>query len=48
MVVHWGGYPVDLDWLKEIQDNAERKHGFRPVVIEDCAHAFGSTYKGRR
>ena len=48
MVVHWGGYPVDLDWLKEIQDNAERKHGIRPVVIEDCAHAFGSTYKGAK
>ena len=48
MVVHWGGYPVDLDRLKEIQDNAEEKYGFRPVVIEDCAHAFGSTYKGSK
>ena len=45
MVVHWGGYPVDLDKLRSIQNDAEKKYGFRPVVIEDCAHAFGSTYK---
>lgn len=48
MVVHWGGYPVDLDRLKEIQEKAYRLYGFKPVVIEDCAHAFGSTYKGSK
>ena len=47
MIVHWGGYPIDLDKLKEIQDYAEDKYGFRPAVIEDCAHAFGSKYKGK-
>jgi dTDP-4-amino-4,6-dideoxygalactose transaminase len=46
MVVHWGGYPVDLDGLKEVQDYAESKFGFRPRIIEDCAHAFGATYNG--
>lgn len=46
MVVHWGGYPVDLDELKQIQDDAKKKFGFRPAIIEDCAHAFGSTYNG--
>ncbi len=47
MVVHWGGYPCNLDELKSIQDECEDLHGFRPPVIEDCAHAFGATYKGK-
>jgi dTDP-4-amino-4,6-dideoxygalactose transaminase len=45
-VVHWGGYPNDLDRLKEIQQRAQEKFGFSPPIIEDCAHAFGSRYKG--
>ena len=44
--VHWGGYPVDLDIVKEIQQESLDMYGFKPAVIEDCAHAFGSTYKG--
>jgi dTDP-4-amino-4,6-dideoxygalactose transaminase len=44
--VHWGGYPVDLDRVKEILDRAEARIGFRPQVIEDCAHAYGTRYKG--
>ncbi len=46
-IVHWGGYPNDLDRIAAIQDRAEEKFGFRPLVIEDCAHAFGSAYKGQ-
>lgn len=46
MVVHWGGYPVDLDRLKAIQEKCYKLYGFRPPVIEDCAHAWESTYKG--
>ena len=42
VVVHWGGYPVDLERLKEIQINFEKKYGFKFVIIEDCAHAFGA------
>ncbi len=45
--VHWGGYPVDLTKISEICERAEANVGFRPKVIEDCAHAFGSTYKGQ-
>lgn len=48
VVVHWAGYPVDLDRLRAIQDDAEDRFGHRPPVIEDCAHAWGATYKGRR
>lgn len=47
MVVHWGGYPVDLDELKSIQQECQKLYGFTPMVIEDCAHAFGAKYKGQ-
>jgi dTDP-4-amino-4,6-dideoxygalactose transaminase len=46
MVVHWGGYPVDLSELKEIQSECYRLYGYTPPIIEDCAHAFGASYKG--
>jgi len=46
-LVHWGGYPMDLDKLKEIQDKAERIYGYKPVIIEDCAHALGSKFNGK-
>jgi len=38
-VVHWGGYPCDM---KEIYDIGS-EHDIK--IIEDGAHAFGSTYK---
>lgn len=47
MVVHWGGYPVDLDRLKVIQQQAKEIHGFAPAIIEDSAHSFGSKYKNK-
>jgi dTDP-4-amino-4,6-dideoxygalactose transaminase len=47
MLVHWGGYPNDLDRIKQIQDKCFEMHGFRPAVIEDGAHSFGSKYKGK-
>lgn len=46
-IVHWGGYPVDLDKIRKIQAKAYQTYGFRPLVIQDCAHAIGSTYKGK-
>ena len=46
-LVHWGGYPVNLDRVKEIQHKCLKLYGFKPAVIEDCAHAFGSKYKNK-
>lgn len=40
--VHLGGNPVEMDKLMEIAE----KHGL--AVVEDCAHAHGSRYKGKR
>ncbi|ONI89770.1 aminotransferase DegT [Saccharothrix sp. ALI-22-I] len=45
VVVHWTGYPVDLNRLRDILDQAEARFGFRPIVIEDCAQAWGATYR---
>jgi perosamine synthetase len=42
LCTHLGGYPCDLDALREISDN----HGVQ--LLEDCTHALGSSYKGRR
>lgn len=46
LAVHWGGYPNDIDRIKSIIENCYKKYGFRPKLIEDCAHSFGSEYKG--
>jgi len=48
MVVHWGGYPCDLSRLKLICKKSKSLYGYEPPVIEDCAHAFGATYGGKR
>jgi dTDP-4-amino-4,6-dideoxygalactose transaminase len=47
IVVHWGGYPNDLDRIKDIQEKSLKLYGFKPAVIEDGAHSFGSKYKGK-
>lgn len=44
VVVHWAGNPVDLDSLLELQEYALERFGFRPTIIQDCAHAMGATY----
>jgi len=41
LVVHLYGHPCDMDQIMEIAE----ERGIR--VIEDCAEAFGSRYKGR-
>ena len=41
-VVHFAGYPCDMDAVMSIS----KRHGL--PVIEDCAHAPGAEYKGRK
>ena len=41
VIVHFGGYPADLDRICRIA----RKH--RLPLIEDCAHAHGTQWRGR-
>ncbi len=47
-VVHWGGYPLDLDELSNIQKEAYEKFGNLIPIIEDCAHSMGSEYKNKK
>ena len=47
-LVHWGGMPVDLDELDKICEEHKTKYGFKPMVVEDCAHAFGAEYNGKK
>jgi dTDP-4-amino-4,6-dideoxygalactose transaminase len=42
LTVHYGGYPSDMDRLIEI---AERHNLF---IVEDCAHAHGTEWRGRK
>jgi perosamine synthetase len=42
MPVHYRGFPCDMDALHGLA----QEHGLR--VIEDAAHAFGSSYKGKK
>lgn len=44
MFVHWGGTPVPLKALDFILEKKEVELGYRPFVIEDCAHSFGSDF----
>jgi dTDP-4-amino-4,6-dideoxygalactose transaminase len=45
MVVHWGGYPVDLYRLRKVVQEAAMMYGHQIPVVEDCAHAFGARYR---
>ena len=42
MPVHYAGSPCDMDALLELGE----RHRLR--IVDDAAHAFGSTYKGRK
>lgn len=46
LVVHWAGYPADLDRIRAAADEAESRYGVRPAIIEDCAQAWQATYRG--
>jgi len=40
--VHYGGYPFDLDAMRKLC----KKH--KLLLVEDCAHAQGTEWKGRK
>jgi len=42
MIVHYAGYACDIDAIVDIC----KRHNLK--LIEDCAHANGGTYKGRK
>ncbi len=48
LLIHWGGNPIDLLEIENIKEYTRRTFGFEIPVIEDCAHAFGSEYQGKK
>jgi dTDP-4-amino-4,6-dideoxygalactose transaminase len=47
MIVHWGGYPVDLQKLHWLSSWFRVKRGHSLKIIQDCAHAMGTQYWDR-
>lgn len=48
LFVHWGGYPINLHEIEDIKTEYKNLYGKELYVIEDCAHAFGATYKYKK
>jgi dTDP-4-amino-4,6-dideoxygalactose transaminase len=46
-LVHWAGTPVNLNEIDKIKEEHFNKYGYRPMIIEDCAHAFGAKFNGK-
>ena len=47
VATHLFGFPLDVDRLRAIVDDAERRYGHRIWIVQDCAHAFGARLHGR-
>ena len=48
VAVDWGGVPCDYDELRRVAKTSARDGWRSPIpIIEDAAHAFLATYKGR-
>lgn len=47
VATHLFGYPLDIDRVESIVAEAESRYGHKIWLIQDCAHSFGATWKGR-
>jgi perosamine synthetase len=47
VATHLFGYPLDLERVEEIIAAAEVRYGSKIWLIQDCAHSFGASWKGR-
>ncbi|MCR4316461.1 MAG: DegT/DnrJ/EryC1/StrS family aminotransferase [Planctomycetes bacterium] len=47
IATHIFGYPMDLDRLESIVAEAEDRIGHKIWLIQDCAHSFEASWKGR-
>jgi dTDP-4-amino-4,6-dideoxygalactose transaminase len=47
VATHLFGYPLDLDRVEAIVAEAEAIYGHKIWLIQDCAHSFGASWKGR-
>ena len=44
---HLFGYPMDVDEVNNIVSHAEKNFGHKIWVIQDCAHSFATSHKGK-
>ncbi len=47
IATHLFGYPLDVERLKRIVAAAETRYGQKIWVVQDCAHSFGTRWRGR-
>jgi len=47
-IVHWGGNPVDMDRVEILRDHTRKTFNQELYVVEDCAHAFGAEWRGKK
>lgn len=47
IATHLFGFPLDLDRLEAIVSDAEKRHGRKIWLVQDCAHSFGARWRGR-
>ena len=46
--VHFAGQSCDMETIRQIVNDAEKKYGHKIFIIEDACHALGSLYKGKK
>lgn len=46
--VHFAGQSCDMEAIRHVVSEAEKKHGRKIFIIEDACHALGSFYKKRK
>jgi dTDP-4-amino-4,6-dideoxygalactose transaminase len=47
VATHLFGYPLDLERVEDIIARAEARYRHKIWLIQDCAHSFGASWKGR-
>lgn len=47
IATHLFGYPLDLERVEALIGEAEARYGHKIWLIQDCAHSFGASWKGR-
>lgn len=47
VVTHLFGYSMDVERIDKIVRQAEKKFGIKIYVIQDLAHAYGTSFKGK-
>jgi UDP-4-amino-4,6-dideoxy-N-acetyl-beta-L-altrosamine transaminase/dTDP-4-dehydrorhamnose reductase len=46
--VHFAGQSCDMEAIRDVVTEAEKKYGHKIYIIEDACHALGSIYKSRK